>query len=84
MPTMSEPISSDFLCIGVIPGRACRGYNESNHVVYDADLKASAKLHRFLNPAGCAYSAIYVDGEEIWSCERDYEAQMISNWNASR
>ncbi len=34
-------------------------------------------LHRFLNPAGIPYSAIYKDGQEVGSHERRKEKDMI-------
>lgn len=37
-------------------------------------------LHRFNNPAGVPYSAIYVDGVELKSAERADEGRMLLNW----
>lgn len=53
------------------------------HIVYDANLKKSGKPHRFENNAGVLYSAIYVGSEEIFSCERAHEKNMILTWNES-
>jgi dUTP pyrophosphatase len=46
------------------------------------ELKAGAQLHRFNNNAGKPWSAIYVNGEEIWNFETSGEAKMIDHWNA--
>ena len=57
-------------------------YNDSPHdVIYEVELANNAELHRFDNPGGCPYSAIYVNGVEEWSCERGHEAKMIYDWN---
>lgn len=53
------------------------------HQVFDAGLGNNAFLHRFLNGANVEYSAIYQDGEEIWSCERGHEADMLKSWKES-
>lgn len=50
------------------------------HSIYDAKLGLDATLHRFLNPAGTPYSAIYRGDQEILSCERNHEEGMISYW----
>lgn len=55
---------------------------DSEHIIVTT-LKNNGILHRFNNPAGVPYSAIYQYGEEIWSSERKYEAQMIKDWNRS-
>lgn len=52
-----------------------------HEIVSDIELKNNAQLHRFNNHAGIPYSAIYVDGKEIWSCRRVTEAEMIKDWN---
>lgn len=54
---------------------------DSDHTLYDAHLHKGAVLHRFNNPAGVPYSAIYIGGHEIYSCERDHEKRMIDYWN---
>lgn len=72
---------ADYIEIDRSPGFFCSGYDEGDHIIYDADLRKEAKLHRFDNAAGCAYSAIYVCGREVYSCERDHEPQMIKYWN---
>lgn len=54
---------------------------DSDHQVYAAGLEVYAELHRFENPAGEPYSAIYVGREEKCSCERDHEHRMIDYWN---
>lgn len=46
-------------------------------------LFGNAELHRFLNPACVPYSAIYLNGKEVWSCERKYEQDMIQRWNSN-
>lgn len=57
-------------------------YNDStDHIVFDADLKNDAKLHRFVNKGGYPYSAIYIGTKELMSCERDHEQSMINYWN---
>ena len=51
------------------------------HEVNDAGLYNEAKLHRFVNWAGDELSAIYLRGEEVWWHYREYENQMIHDWN---
>lgn len=72
---------ADYIEIDRVPGVFCSGHVEGEHVIYDAALRKEAKLHRFDNPAGCPYSAIYVCGKEIYSCERAREPQMLNYWN---
>ena len=43
----------------------------------DVMLPGGAELHRFLNKSGIPYSAIYRDFEELYSCHRDLEEDMI-------
>lgn len=60
-----------------------RMYNDSVHIIADdVKLNGGAKLHRFNNEAGCAYSAIYVGETEVWSQTRENEKRMIKQWNA--
>ena len=55
---------------------------DSKHVVVnDVELKHNGVLHRFKNPAGAPYSAIYVDENEWFSCPREDEERMIKHWN---
>ena len=56
---------------------------DSEHTIYDADLRKGAKLHRFLNPEGESYSAIYIGSTELLSCSRDHEQDMVDYWNQS-
>lgn len=51
------------------------------HQVFDVGLENNAFLHRFLNCADTEYSAIYQNGEEVWSCERSREEAMLKSWN---
>ena len=51
------------------------------HTIIDADLSDEGLLHRFVNPAGVDYSAIYRAGLEVWSAPRKYEPHMIKEWN---
>ena len=53
----------------------------TDHTVWDAVLNKGAVLHRFVNRGGCPYSAIYIETEELMSCERVYEQKMINYWN---
>lgn len=57
---------------------------DSDHTVYDIDLRNGGKLHRFTNQVGTAYSAIYVGSREIFSCPRKDEKKMIYHWNTSK
>ena len=57
---------------------------DSDHTVYDIDLRNGGKLHRFTNQVGTAYSAIYVGSREIFSCPREDEKKMIYHWNTSK
>lgn len=52
-----------------------------HEIIEDVILGGNAKLHRFLNGGGAPYSAIYRNGVEVWSCERNHEAKMIKDWN---
>lgn len=55
---------------------------DSKHeIAEDVILAENAFLHRFNNKAGVPYSAIYVDGSEIWSIDRTREELMVSAWN---
>ena len=57
---------------------------DSKHtIVSEVTLKGDAELHRFNNGGNVPYSAIYVAEEEIWSCPRSQEEQMIKDWNES-
>ena len=48
---------------------------------FDIPLASGAKLHRFVNLAGDACSAIYLNQEEIWWHYREHELKMIRAWN---
>lgn len=63
------------------PKNVFNSYDLSGHIVIDAALKNGAQLHRFVNRAGCPYSAIYIGTKELMSCERDNEQKMINYWN---
>ena len=67
----------------IFPDSVCRWTKcpDSQHHIYEANLRDCATLHRFLNNAGVPYSAIYVGRLEVYSCERRYEQGMISYWN---
>lgn len=55
---------------------------DSEHEVIDGvELLGNGVLHRFDNPAGEPYSAIYVGKTELYSCPRIKEADMIKTWN---
>ena len=41
-------------------------------------LDGQAELHRFENKAGVPYSAVYVNGFEEYSCEREREQKMLN------
>lgn len=53
------------------------------HAVYDANLKGNATLHRFVNPGGDDYSAIYLGDAEQGSQVRSRESAMIEWWNGT-
>jgi hypothetical protein len=57
---------------------------DSTHMVYTDDYfsRFGAELHRFTNAGGVPYSAIYRNGSEEMSCERQYEDQMIKDFRA--
>lgn len=55
---------------------------DSKHVMV-ATIDGGAKLYRFKNAGGVDYSAIYLNGHEAASCERDREASMVEWWNGS-
>lgn len=50
-------------------------------IVTDVPLKYDGVLHRFLNPDGVPYSAIYVGKTELFTCPREEEEEMIKCWN---
>lgn len=52
-------------------------FRDSEHRIYDAELGVPYTLHRFKNPAGVDYSAIYFGRRELYSCERESEFRMI-------
>ena len=58
--------------------------DSTSHKVYDAGLIKNANLHWGLNKAGVPYFAIYVDKNEMLSCERDHEQGMIDYWNQGK
>lgn len=54
---------------------------DSKHIIIDAALAKGALLHRFKNASGDDCSAIYQGSQEIWWHYREYESQMIRDWN---
>lgn len=82
--TSLETLTDDAVCIPVIhevEGIPKDVLQDSDHILCDAELRKGAVLHRFKNPAGVLYSAIYIGTHEIYSCERAHEQQMINYWN---
>lgn len=92
--TSLETLANDVVCIPMIhemesiPSDELRtdvvfpqGKQDDDHILCDAELRKGAVLHRFKNPAGVLYSAIYIGTHEIYSCERAHEQQMINYWN---
>lgn len=82
--TSLETLTDDAVCIPVIhevEGIPKDVLQDSDHIFCDAELRKGAVLHRFKNPAGVLYSAIYIGTHEIYSCERAHEQQMINYWN---
>lgn len=57
-------------------------HGDSSREIVSIPLERGARLHRFRNKHGCPLSAIYRQGEEVWCCRRDKEADMIEDWNA--
>lgn len=57
---------------------------DSVHVIVKRGLKHGGELHHFTNGGGADYSAIYVDGVEQGSCERDREAGMLKWWREQK
>jgi hypothetical protein len=55
---------------------------DSEHIVVACPSLKVGELHRFKNAAGVDYSAVYIDGMEVYSCERDQEKGMIKIANA--
>lgn len=57
---------------------------DSEHyiVVKGVEVRGGGELHRFKNNAGELWSAIYVDGTEMFSCPSYKEAAMIKYWNS--
>lgn len=56
-------------------------HEDSEHEVIDAGLRGYGELHRFNNPGGEPYSAIYIGLIEKMSCEREREQHMVNYWN---
>lgn len=54
---------------------------DSGHEIIDCNLAGNGILHRFNNRAGVPYSAIYVDGIEVFSAPRENEEDMLAYWN---
>lgn len=82
--TSLEILTDDAVCVPVIhevEGIPKDVLQDSDHILCDAELRKGAVLHRFKNPAGVLYSAIYIGTHEIYSCERAHEQQMINYWN---
>lgn len=92
--TSLETLANDAVCIPMIhemeniPEDVLRtdvvfppGKSDFEHILCDASLRKGAVLHRFKNPEGVLYSAIYIGSHEIYSCERAHEQQMINYWN---
>jgi len=58
---------------------------DSKNQVMDVELRGGAKLYRFDNIAGVAYSGIYdADDREVFSCERGQEKAMIDYWQGMK
>lgn len=55
---------------------------DSPHLIFTDDYfsRFGAELHRFTNPGGDPYSAIYRNGYEEMCCERKHEDQMIKDF----
>ena len=54
---------------------------DSKHEIIDMGFPNGERLHRFTNPGGQLYSAIYdKDGEEVYNCERHMEKDMIAKY----
>ena len=43
-------------------------------------LTSNGELYRVVNTAGVEMSCIFQDGVEVWSCNRDREDKMVSDW----
>lgn len=56
-------------------------WDTEHAIISTVILKKNARLHRFKNKAGVEYSAIYYNGNEELSCEREKEKDMIEYWN---
>ena len=52
-----------------------------HEIVTDIKLAGNAELHRFTNGGGYPYSAIYLNGVELKSSERNREKFLIDDWN---
>ena len=59
----------------------CDCGDSKHEIAKDIRLRSGGVLHRFNNAGNVPYSAIYVDGFEVWSCERDHESRMVKDWN---
>lgn len=60
----------------------CTKHDGKHTVVNDIKFSNGAELHRFNNPAGVPYSAIYENGVEMMSCERSREAGMVDAYRS--
>ncbi len=58
-----------------------RNRGDSVHEIIDGvQLEGNAELHRFIEN-GVPFTAIYVNGQVVWSCVRGLEAAMVRAWN---
>ena len=74
----------EYFEIDRLPGFVFRDHkcwDDSTHIVIDANLACGAMLHRFRNESGEECSGIYRGREEIWWHYREHEARMIRDWN---
>ena len=58
--------------------------NDSKHEIVENSGVINGELHRFVTGNGQHYSAIYQNGEELYSCPRTQEQQMIHHWNENK
>lgn len=80
-PVTIEQFEANALMLGYYPRK---GWSERRVQVGDeihcVEVFQGWELHRFYNVANVPYSAIYVDGKEVLSCERGKELSMIEYW----
>ena len=80
-PVTIEQFEANAIMLGYYPKvRWAEKTMEVGDEIHCVEPMYGFEIHRFYNVAGVPYSAIYVDGKEVLSCERNREMQMLEYW----